>query len=219
MKYYLEEYVPKCYASCIEDRVMILEKLMPGYPLSHVKDREERVKIFSNIANHLLIEADDKAKDFLTFDELFKEEIEYVYQNKQDYLEMIEMIDRACDMYQKIKEMNLKQYILHEDLHHKNILKTREGWKAIDPHGVIGEKVIETSQFIRGELELSRIEENEIDEIVSLISKYFKEDKKLILETLYINIVIKLIRYIKNKHNNKIISYNIEVSKKILQYI
>lgn len=68
-------------------------------------------------------------------------------------------------------------------------------------------------------MELSRIEENEIDEIVSLISKYFKEDKKLILETLYINIVIKLIRYIKNKHNNKIISYNIEVSKKILQYI
>lgn len=111
MKYYLEEYVPKCYASCIEDRVMILEKLMPGYPLSHVKDREERVKIFSNIANHLLIEADDKAKDFLTFDELFKEEIEYVYQNKQDYLEMIEMIDRACDMYQKIKEMNLKQSV------------------------------------------------------------------------------------------------------------
>lgn len=219
MKHYLEEYVPKCYASCIEDRVMILEKLMPGYPLSHVKDREERVKIFSNIANHLLIEADDKAKDFLTFDELFKEEIEYVYQNKQDYLEMIEMIDRACDMYQKIKKMNLKKYILHEDLHHKNILKTKEGWKAIDPHGVIGEKVIETSQFIRGELELSRIEEKEIDEIVPLISKYFKEDKKLILETLYINIVIKLIRYIKNKHNNKIISYNIEVSKKILQYI
>lgn len=67
---------PQCYASCLEDR-------------------EERIKIFSNIANHLLVEVDDKAKDFPTFDELFKEKIEYVYQNKKKYLEIIEMVDIA----------------------------------------------------------------------------------------------------------------------------
>ncbi len=217
MKHYLSEYVPKCYASCLEDRVMILEKLTPGYSLSHLKDREERVKIFSKIANHLLVEVNDKTKDFPTFDELFQEEIKYVYENKQNYLAIIEMVDRASDIYQKIKEMNLKKYVLHEDLFHQNILKTKEGWKAIDPHGVIGEKVIETSQFVREELKLSSIKE--IDEIVSLLSKYFKEDKKLILGTLYIDIVLKLIGYIKNKYSNEIISYNIEIGKEILPYI
>ena len=219
MKYYSSAYVPKCYASCLEDRIMILEQLTPGYSLLHLKNREERVKIFSNIANHLLLETNDKEKDFPTFDELFEEKIEYVYQNKEDYLEIIEMVDIACDIYQKIKRMHLKKYILHNDLQHKNILKTKEGWKAIDPHGVIGTKVMETSQFIRGELELSGAEEKEIDEIASLLSKYFKEDKKLILETLYINIVLKIIGYVKNKYSNKIISYNIEVGKKILQIL
>ena len=107
MKYYLAEYVPQCYASCLEDRVMILERLTPGYSLLQLEDREERIKIFSNIANHLLVEVDDKAKDFPTFDELFKEKIEYVYQNKKKYLEIIEMVDIAYSIYQKIKKMNL----------------------------------------------------------------------------------------------------------------
>ena len=115
--------------------------------------------------------------------------------------------------------MNLKKYILHDDLQYRNILKTKEGWKAIDPHGVIGAKVIETSQFIRGELELSSIEGKEIDEIVSLLSKYFKEDKKLILETLYMNIILKIIWYIKNKYSDETISYNLEIGKEILPYI
>ncbi len=219
MKYYLAEYVPQCYASCLEDRVMILERLTPGYSLLQLEDREERIKIFSNIANHLLVEVDDKAKDFPTFDELFKEKIEYVYQNKKKYLEIIEMVDIAYSIYQKIKKMNLKNYILHDDLHHKNILKTKDGWKAIDPHGIIGAKVIETSQFIREELELSGIEGKEMNEIVSLLSKHFKEDKKLILETLYINVVLKIIWYIKNRYSNETIFNNIEVAEKLLKYI
>lgn len=219
MKYYPPAYVPKCYALCLEDRIMILEQLTPGYSLLHLKNREERVKIFSTIANQLLLEVNDKEEDFPTFDELFEEKIEYVYQNKENYLEIIEMVDIACDIYQKIKRMNLKKYILHNDLHHKNILKTKEGWKAIDPHGVIGAKVMETSQFIRGELELSGVQEKEIDEIVSLVNKYFKEDKKLILETLYINIILKIIWYVKNKYSNETIFYNIELGKKILQIL
>jgi len=137
----------------------------------------------------------------------------------ENYLEIIEMVDIACDIYQKIKRMNLKKYILHNDLHHKNILKTKEGWKAIDPHGVIGAKVMETSQFIREELELSGVQEKEIDEIVSLLNKYFKEDKKLILETLYINIILKIIWYVKNKYSNETIFYNIELGKKILKIL
>ncbi len=52
MKCYLAEYVPQCYASCLEDR-------------------EERIKIFSNIANHLLVEE----KRFSQLLNLFKKSI------------------------------------------------------------------------------------------------------------------------------------------------
>ena len=58
-----------------------------------------------------------------------------------------------------------------------------------------------------------------MDEIVSLLSKHFKEDKKLILETLYINVVLKIIWYIKNRYSNETIFNNIEVAEKLLKYI
>lgn len=59
----------------------------------------------------------------------------------------------------------------------------------------------------------------EFDEIISLVSKYYEEDKKLISETLYIYIIQKVIFYIKNKDNPNRILHNINICKKILQYI
>lgn len=218
MKYYSSNYVPKCYYSCIDDRVMILEKIFPGYTLNNLANIEERIKTFSDIANNLLI-VDNGNQKFPTFEELFIENIEYAHKNKKDYSDMIYMINIANDIYNKIKKMNLPKYILHYDLHHKNILKTENGWKAIDPHGIIGEKVLETSQFIRMELEQIDLENNEFNVIISLLSKYFKEDKKLILEGLYIIIIIKIISYIKNRDDYDIISYNIDICKKLLNYI
>lgn len=41
---------------------------------------------------------------------------------------------------QEINSMNLPKYVLHDDLHHNNILKSKNDWKVIDTHGVVGEK-------------------------------------------------------------------------------
>lgn len=218
MKYYSSNCVPKCYYSCIDDRVMILERISPSYSLDHLGNLEERVKVFSNISKHLLILANGK-EEFPTFEEIFTEKIEYAYKNKQVYNDIIGMIDIANNIYDKMKKMDLPKYILHDDLHHKNILKTENDWKAIDPHGIIGEKVIETSHFIRAEIEHIDLKENSIDEIITLVSEYFKEDKKLITETLYINIILKIIWYIKNRYDKHTISYNINICKKLLPYI
>lgn len=35
--------------------------------------------------------------------------------------------------------------MLHGDLQHRNILKSGDKWKAIDPHGIIAERVFETA--------------------------------------------------------------------------
>lgn len=60
---------------------------------------------------------------------------------------------------------------------------------------------------------------NEIDKIVTLISKNLKEDKILIYKALYISIFSKVVFYIKNKYDRNVISYNIKVCEKISKYI
>lgn len=216
MKYYPSNYIPKCYYSNTEDRIMILERILPGYPLNELKDREERIKIFYQISNQLLLEP-NKEIEFPTFEEDLKRAIEEVCQNKQLYSNIIEMVEIAKDIYKRLQRKNLKKYILHEDLHHKNILKSKTGWKAIDPHGKVGERAIEVTQFIREEIKMSKLEQSEIDNIITLLCRHFKEDKKVILGFLYINIIIKIVFYIKNKHSQKMIPYHIEVAKNVLQ--
>lgn len=151
MKYYSSQYVPKTYYSSITDRVQVLERIFPGYCLKNLENREERVKVFCDLSNHLLILANGE-QNFQTFEENFKSKINYAYENKATYSDLLSMIDTATNLYQKIKDLHLPKYILHNDLHHKNILKAKTSWKAIDPHGIIGEKVFEACNFIRSEI-------------------------------------------------------------------
>lgn len=211
MKLYSSKYVPKCYFSSVEDKVMILEKISPGYSLVKLNTLEERIKIFSEISNYLLISA-NHTESFPTFDDLIKERMEYVYENKSTFTEILPMIAFANELYAKIKEKNLPKYILHNDLHHKNILKSQNGWKAIDPHGIVGERVFEACQFIRSELDLKK---DNLEEILNLLSQYFQEDKQLILESLYIYMITKIIFHTKNKYDIASISYNIDLCRRI----
>lgn len=99
------------------------------------------------------------------------------------------LIEEMKNLYKEIQKMNLDKYILHNDLNHKNILKSENGWKVIDPHGVLS------------------------------ISKELGEDKKLILKFLYIRIVEKIIWFVKVNENKDIISYNIDVANNVLKLI
>lgn len=217
---YISLFNSKCFAKCYyynkEDRVMLLEKINPGYDLSCLKNQQERVNVFCEVLNNIMVPSVSNTS-FRTYEEIIEEKIETVYSDKQDYSNILYMIDIVNELYNEIKRMNLPKYILHEDLQHKNILKSEDGWKAIDPHGTIGEKIFETTQFIRGELEYTSVER--LDEIVTLVSKFLKEDKILIYKALYITIFEKIVFFIKAKYDTNFIDYNIKVCEKIYKYI
>lgn len=218
IKQYPENYAPKCYYSNLEDNIMILEKIRPGYSLDYLENLEERIKVFCNLSNHLLIPANN-TETFLTFDKVFTEYLEFAKESYPLFKDILWMIDIAKNLYEKMQEMNLPKYILHDDLHHKNILKSENGWKAIDPHGIIGEKVIETAQFLRAELKHTNLEKHEIKNLISLMSKHYKEDKKLILETLYFYTIGKVIWQIRIKADSEAISYLITVCKILFEML
>lgn len=49
--------------------------------------------------------------------------------------------------------LSQKDFLLHGDLHHENILKGPTGWVAIDPKGVIGPKEMELRRFFHNFME------------------------------------------------------------------
>ena len=97
--------------------------------------------------------------------------------------------------------------------------QSEKTWKAIDPHGVIGQRVFETCNFIRSEIEMTSFEKNNIAALISLVSEYFAEDKALVGEALFVYLIEKIIHYTKNKADPNRISYNIHVAKEILKYL
>ena len=211
----------KCYYSNLKDRVLILERIVPGYSLNNVKEQNDRIKIFCKVLKNYSI-PDNNKKEFPSYEEKLKNTLEYFYSNKIEYSEyndIIYLVEEMKNLYSEVQKMNLNKYILHNDLNHKNILKSENGWKVIDPHGVVGEKLFETAQFIRGEITINKANVKEINKIASLISKELGKDRILILKFLYIVTVEKIVWFIKVKDNKEVISNNIDIANEVLKLV
>ncbi len=221
MKQFNISNMVKCFYYNLKDRVLILERIVPGYSLDNVKKQNDRIKIFCEVLKNYSI-PDNNKNEFPTYEKKLKNTLKYFYSNKiefSEYNDIIYLVEEMKNLYNEVQKIKLNKYILHNDLHHKNILKAENDWKVIDPHGVIGEKPIDTIQFIRNEIEITKSDINEINNIVSLISEELEEDKNIILKFLYIIIVQKIIWYTKTKHSKEVITYNIDVASKVLKLV
>jgi streptomycin 6-kinase len=58
-----------------------------------------------------------------------------------------ELLNKAIHLKNKLLSSPSKQFVLHGDLHHDNILKDGDDWLAIDPKGIIGEAAFEIAAF------------------------------------------------------------------------
>ena len=57
---------------------------------------------------------------------------------------------RAAGLYAELCDSMGEPVVLHGDLHHDNVLRSgRDGWLAIDPEGVVGEREYETGALLR----------------------------------------------------------------------
>lgn len=210
LKHYSSKYSVKCYYYNKEDEIMVLELLFPGTNLFSLDNQEERIKTFSNIANNIIFNSENK-DNFKTFEKRFYDKIICANENKDEFLDIKEIINMSIQFYNSLKNENFPKYVLHGDLQHKNILKSENNWKVIDPHGIIGEKAFETSIFILSEFIHYNMKINELDNLVSLVSKYFLEDKKIIKNALFITLVEKIIWYRHNKCNEQIVQTYINI--------
>lgn len=215
MKICNSKYLVKCYYSNLEDRIILLKRIIPGENLSTLKDRNERIEIFCDILNDLNIE-NISNNNIRSFDDVLKEKISFIIEDKDKYSNIIYLAYKAIDLNNELKKMNLPIVILHNDLHHKNILKSANYWKVIDPVGITGYKVLDLLQFIRYELEIENRDLSKLHEIITLVSKYTNHDVLLIYKSLFVYSVDKLIFYIKSKASKTTITYNTNFLNAIL---
>ena len=166
----------KLYEYSLEDKVYIMERIIPADTLYESAGRDERIKIVGAIFK-VLHKPGLPDSIFPTYTEWFEAGKEGT-KNRKDCEELRQYLESAESMLKDICRKYSRNVLLHGDLHHENILKNENGsYTVIDPKGVAGDPVFDLSRFILDEFR---------DDLVS-------EPKNVIID-LYIETVIWLFR-------------------------
>lgn len=205
----------KCYYSNLNDGIRILERLVPGETLNNVEDREERIKVFCEVALNLDVKFEYHIQ-LPSYREILDRSINQSKEQPEKFKILKELIIAADNLYKEIESKDLPKYLLHADLHHDNILTSSNGRKAIDPHGFLGEKVLETARFMENEIQKQEMSKYNILEIVNLMANYFNEDKVLICKVLFIDYVLSTCWDIEMNFSDEHINRDINNLKLIL---
>ena len=198
----------KLWAYDLSDDVLLLERIYPGSQMWMVEDYRDRARLLGTCILNLKLDemaALCYAKEQLSSNELLLKQyptyltwLEKVYRNlaKIDGLdEVLIYLDKAIEVYTKLKKCHQNICLLHGDLHHENMLLNSEaGYTIIDPKGVADAPVMEGARFLMNEI-IGRNgiiirEEDKIREMVAIISSIIGVSKEDLLKSLFIDITL-----------------------------
>ena len=126
--------------------VLLLERVIPGVPLSTLEDDEEATRILASVMKNLWKPLPEK-HDFITIAEWSNAISQYHGTSGPlpSYL-----VDKAERLFAELIASSAEPVLVHGDLHHENVLSSaRAGWLAIDPKGVAAEPAYETAALLR----------------------------------------------------------------------
>lgn len=179
----------KCYYSNVDDGIILMERLLPGISLEEEKNFEKKVSIFSDVSRKFNIII-NKDVNLPTYREILDRSISIIGEN--DIYSIMNLLETADKLYGEVEEEQDVNYLVHSDLHCGNILLSCNEWKVIDPHGFIGDRVLDIAIFVQKQLEKTNYSDENIDEILSIVSKYTSESEEKILKTLFVNHVLNM---------------------------
>ncbi|MGN1341844.1 MAG: aminoglycoside phosphotransferase family protein [Bacilli bacterium] len=208
----------KCYYSNIDDGVILIERLQPGRTLNSVNDLEDRIKIFNEVSTKFNIQIGENT-GLPSYREILDRSINLAIEQEQKFLPVNELLQIANSVYEDLRVNNESNYLLHSDLFCDNILETNEGWKAIDPHGFVGEKILDTAIFMQKELEKKEFSENDVEILLNIMGKNINLDENDLLKALFVNYVLNICWNIEVNLDNKYISKSVDKVTELLQML
>ncbi|MHB0877778.1 MAG: aminoglycoside phosphotransferase family protein [Anaerolineae bacterium] len=147
-------------AADLEQGAMLVERVLPGSPLSEVHDEEEVADVAAAVMRRLWRPA-PPAHNFPTVDDWVMGMVRKGPALKASAPHFPwRLVDQALGLYRQLAPTAVDAVLLHGDLHQGNILSAeREPWLAIDPKGIVGPPIWET-----GPLFLNAIEDDTPDD-------------------------------------------------------
>ncbi|WP_368505349.1 aminoglycoside phosphotransferase family protein [Alkalihalophilus sp. As8PL] len=129
-------------------QVILLEKLNPGYTLATSLDDEKACLAAANVMKDLITYAPTESRIPTT--KAREENLRNIIEKHAEGLGPLskQTLDQALQIFTYMNQTTKKHYLLHGDFHPYNILKCEDGWKAIDPKGLIGEVEYDLIQYI-----------------------------------------------------------------------
>ena len=124
LKLFQGENFCKLYEYSFDDKVYIMERIVPAYTLYESAPRNERIKIAGEIFKGLH-KTDLPDSTFPTYTEWF-EAGKKGTKNREDCEALYQYLDSAERMLTDICKKYSRNLLLHGDLHHENILKTQK---------------------------------------------------------------------------------------------
>jgi streptomycin 6-kinase len=150
LQHYQGRYAVRLLKADINLGALVMQRLVPGQPLSEWPDDEKATVIAAQLMRDLPIPEPSKHR-FPTIENwnLAFNRLRARFDGQSGPLPR-RMVEKAERLFNDLQGSSPGGKLLHGDLHHDNILSNGENsWLVIDPKGVIGDPAYEAARFQR----------------------------------------------------------------------
>ncbi len=188
LRLYAGRHACTCFALDEASAAILLERIVPGYPLRALPDKREQLSIGAELVAKLPIRL-DQSYGLPYYGDWITNAIAVAHTQYQPAPRLLTLMDVAAALFREICPGDEPRYLLHGDLHHENMLRAADGeWKVIDPQGVIGAPFMESARFIQNHVidEADELHWDMLDETVAYFAAQLDETKYHIASALFI---------------------------------
>ena len=166
----LEAYAGRGYCNLraydLSDDCLLLEHIIPGKNLWEIADYRERAMVFAETVKDLPLPYHGQGV-FPTYLS-WLERVHQTLSSRSGLEDVLFCLEKALDIYARLKNRRNRSCLLHGDLHQENLLQNPRGsYTIIDPKGVVDDPVMEPARFLLNEIPCA---EDTIREMVSIMS-------------------------------------------------
>ncbi len=153
LQLYGGSHICQCYDHDADLGAMLLERMVPGHTLATCcTTASERISVAADLGAALLRPIEHDALPLVS--DLARRAFRRLRRENRAGPRMLSLADVAEPLFREIDGRG--RVLLHGDLHHHNILKSGDTWKAIDPKGQIGPPAMQVARFVINELDRTR---------------------------------------------------------------